>query len=110
LLTHTQVLTPDIAKLVEPRPAAFAAAIAELIARPDERARLSMAAKLVAQEKYSRESYLRRTAQAYRMLVPGAPGTPVAPDAPVVSGALVAPVAPAAPVAPVAPAKELARS
>ena len=68
LLTHTQVLTPDIAKLVEPKPEPFAAAVLELIERPDERARLSAAARAVAAEKYSRESYLRRTAQAYERL------------------------------------------
>ena len=68
LLTHTQVLTPEIARLVEPMPEPFAAAILELLERPDERARLSGAARIVAQEKYSRESYLRRTAQAYDRL------------------------------------------
>jgi glycosyltransferase involved in cell wall biosynthesis len=68
LLTHTQVLTPAIAKLVDPQPAPFAAAILELIERPEERERLSSAAREVAQEKYSRESYLRRTAQAYDRL------------------------------------------
>jgi glycosyltransferase involved in cell wall biosynthesis len=68
LLTHTQVLTPDISRLVEPAPAPFAAAILELIDRPDERERLSAAARAVAQEKYSRESYLRRTALAYERL------------------------------------------
>jgi len=73
LLTHTQVLAPEIAKLVEPRPEPFADAILDLIERPEERARLSAAASAVAQEKYSRESYLRRTAEAYRRLQ-GAPG------------------------------------
>lgn len=68
LLTHTQVLTPEIAKLVDPRPEPFAEAIADLIERPEERERLSAAAKIVASEKYSRESYLRRTAEAYRRL------------------------------------------
>ena len=68
LLTHTQVLTPEIARLVDPEPESFAAAILDLLERPAERARLSGAARLVAQEKYSRESYLRRTAQAYDRL------------------------------------------
>ena len=57
LLTHTQVLTPEIARLVDPKPEPFAAAILDLLDRPDERARLSGAARIVAQEKYSRESY-----------------------------------------------------
>jgi len=70
LLTHTQVLTPEIAKLVDPEPEAFARAMLALIERADERERLSAAAAVVAQEKYSRESYLRRTAEAYRRLHP----------------------------------------
>jgi glycosyltransferase involved in cell wall biosynthesis len=68
LLTHTQVLNDRIAKLVEPVPEMFAAAILEMIDRPDERARLSSAAREVAHEKYSRASYLKRTAQAYERL------------------------------------------
>jgi glycosyltransferase involved in cell wall biosynthesis len=81
LLTHTQVLSPQIAKLVDPKPEPFAAAILELIERPDERERLAAAARVVAQEKYSRESYLRRTAQAYDWLINGAQGARGAPDA-----------------------------
>ena len=73
LLTHTQVLTPDIAKLVDPKPDLFAAAMLSLIEDAGERRRLSAAAALVAQEKYSRESYLRRTAKAYDLLA-GASG------------------------------------
>jgi glycosyltransferase involved in cell wall biosynthesis len=80
LLTHTQVLTPEIAKLVEPKAEPFAAAIIALIDSAAERERLSSAARAVAQEKYSRESYMRRTAEAYRLL--GARHAPVAPDAP----------------------------
>lgn len=68
LLTHTQVLTPEIAKLVAPEAEPFAAAVLELIEQPEQRERLSAAARLVAQDKYSRESYVRRTAQAYERL------------------------------------------
>ena len=68
LLTHTQVLTPDIARLVEPKPELFADAMLQLIDQPGERARLAAAASAVSQEKYSRESYLLRTAQAYERL------------------------------------------
>jgi glycosyltransferase involved in cell wall biosynthesis len=68
LLTHTQVLTPGIAKLVDPKPEPFANAVLQLIDSPSERARLAAAAQSVAEEKYSRESYLRRTAQAYQRL------------------------------------------
>jgi glycosyltransferase involved in cell wall biosynthesis len=83
LLTHTQVLTPQIAMLADPEPEPFAAAMIALIDRDDERQRLSTAAAIVARDKYSRESYLRRTAEAYRRLgAPVAPVAPVAPDAP----------------------------
>ena len=68
LLTHTQVLTPEIAKLADPQPASFAAAMLELIDRPDTRQRLSAAASAIAAEKYSRQSYLLRTALAYERL------------------------------------------
>ena len=68
LVTHTQVLTPEIAKLVEPSAEPFAAAVLELIENATERARLGDAARRVAGEKYSRDSYLRRTAQAYARL------------------------------------------
>ena len=68
LLTHTQVLTPEISKLAAAAAAPFAEAILDLLDHPDERARLSSAARGVAQEKYSRESYMKRTAQAYERL------------------------------------------
>jgi hypothetical protein len=75
LLTHTQVLTPAIARLVAPEAQPFAHAVLELIEQPEQRARLSAAARVVAQEKYSRESYVRRTAQAYERLAGAPPQT-----------------------------------
>ncbi len=68
LLTHTQVLTAEIARLVDPTPEPLADAMVALIENPLERARLGDAARRVASEKYSRDSYLRRTAQAYARL------------------------------------------
>ncbi len=68
LLTHTQVLTPEIARLVAPEAGPFAEAMLDLIDHPEQRARLSAAAQVVAHDKYSRESYVRRTAQAYERL------------------------------------------
>jgi hypothetical protein len=49
----------------------FAAAMADLIDNPVERARLAGAAASLAAERYSRESYVRRTAEAYRRLMGG---------------------------------------
>ena len=75
LLTHTQVLTPEIARLVDPTPESLAEGILGLIEDPAERARLAEAARTVADDKYSRQSYLKRTAEAYRRLgARGAPG------------------------------------
>jgi glycosyltransferase involved in cell wall biosynthesis len=73
LLTHTQVLSPEFSKLVAPEAGPFAEAVLELIDQPAQRERLSAAARVVAQDKYSRESYVRRTAQAYERLGGGAP-------------------------------------
>ena len=74
LLTHTQVLSQCVAKLVPPDPNALAAAIGELIDRPGERERLATAAAELAAAKYSREAYVRRTAEAYARLFEGARG------------------------------------
>jgi glycosyltransferase involved in cell wall biosynthesis len=74
LLTHTQVLTPDIAVLVAPEAEAFAEALASLLDDRREREALAARARAVADAKYSRESYVRRTAQAYARLSGGAPG------------------------------------
>jgi glycosyltransferase involved in cell wall biosynthesis len=68
LLTHTQVLSPEVARLVPVDADAFAAAMADLIDRPDERVRLSQAAAALAAKKYSRDAYMRRTAEAYARL------------------------------------------
>jgi glycosyltransferase involved in cell wall biosynthesis len=74
LLTHTQVLSADVSRLVSPEPAPFAAAIADLIDRPQERTQLSAAAAALASSRYSRESYVQRTAEAYRRLMSGLNG------------------------------------
>jgi len=68
LLTHTQVLNDEVSRLVAPEAEPFARAVLELIEQPEQRERLSAAARRLAQDKYSRESYVRRTAQAYERL------------------------------------------
>lgn len=75
LLTHTQVLTSGISRLAEPEPGPFSDAILELMASPAERARLASAAADVARDRYSRDSYLRRTAEVYARVR----GTPMPP-------------------------------
>jgi glycosyltransferase involved in cell wall biosynthesis len=71
LLTHTQVLSDATAALVEPKPEPFAAALARLIDRPEERTRISTAAAALAASRYSRDAYLTRTHQAYVRLLDG---------------------------------------
>jgi glycosyltransferase involved in cell wall biosynthesis len=69
LRTHTQVLEPGTAVLVPPEPAAFAAAVGELIDDPDARAGIAAAAGALSARKYSRASYIERTREAYRRLL-----------------------------------------
>ncbi len=71
LLTHTQVLSPEVARLAPPEPTAFAAAMAGLLDAPAERDRLATAARRLAAQKYSREGYVQRTAEAYARLMVG---------------------------------------
>jgi glycosyltransferase involved in cell wall biosynthesis len=75
LLTHTQVLSPETARLVTPSPDAFAEAMVSLLGDAAAREALAQQARLVADRKYSRQVYLQRTAAAYaRLAVPAAPG------------------------------------
>ena len=69
LRTHTQVLDSATALLVPPRAEALAAGLARLIDDPAERARLAGAARALADARYSRESYVARTAAAYERLL-----------------------------------------
>jgi glycosyltransferase involved in cell wall biosynthesis len=75
LRTHTQVLSSDVARLVPAEAGALAAAMGELLNDPEERARLGNAARQLARERYSRESFVERTAEAYaRLMGTGADG------------------------------------
>ena len=65
LPTHTQVLTPAIACLAPPEPAAFAAAMVQLARDPELRQRLGAAARCAAQAKYSFAAYRATLLAAY---------------------------------------------
>lgn len=65
LPTHTQVLTPDIAVLVPPDPAQFAAGMRKLIKHPEWRATLAHRAKAVADERYSLPVFERTVRDIY---------------------------------------------
>ena len=73
LLTHTQVLSPDVARLVAPEAEAFAAGVAGLLDNPAAGRTLAAAARRLSDAKYSREVYLGRTAEAARRLAARAP-------------------------------------
>jgi len=71
LRTHTQVLGPETAVLVEPTPGALADGLARMLLDRDAAARVAAAAASLADARYSRQSYLSRTRRAYDMLLAG---------------------------------------
>ena len=64
LLTHTQVLTDDVAYLAEATPHGFGDAILEALADPERGRQVGRRARELAETKYSYETYLARTRQA----------------------------------------------
>jgi glycosyltransferase involved in cell wall biosynthesis len=64
LVTHTQVLNPEIAFLTEPTSDAFAAGILQALRSPEALKMIERARK-VAEEKYSYEQYIRKTSSLY---------------------------------------------
>ena len=69
LRTHTQVLTPESAVLVEPEAGALAEGLARVLVDRAESTRIAEGARRLADERYSRDSYLSRTRRAYDMLL-----------------------------------------
>jgi glycosyltransferase involved in cell wall biosynthesis len=65
LVTHTQVLTPEISILTAPEPEAFAAGILRALEDSVENRDLVEAAFRVAEDKYSYKEYINKTAQLY---------------------------------------------
>ena len=59
IVSHTQVLTPEVAQLAAPEPAAFAAAMKRLADDADERRRLGANALRLSQERFSLAAYER---------------------------------------------------
>ena len=68
LLTHTQVLTDEVAILTEPTPAAFGEGILAALADPARAADIGRRAGELATTKYSYEAYLSRTREAVMRL------------------------------------------
>ena len=65
LVTHTQVLTPEISILTAPTPEAFAAGIITALEDSIANRRLVAEAYKVAENKYSYKEYISKTAQLY---------------------------------------------
>ena len=68
LPTHRQALTPDIARLVPPDPSLFAAAMVDLAARPEERARLGRAGRIKARACHSKAAFEKALKEFYSSL------------------------------------------
>jgi glycosyltransferase involved in cell wall biosynthesis len=64
LLTHTQVLSDEVAILTAPTPIAFARGILRAVNDPALAARLGEEAKRLAETRYTYEAYLQRTREA----------------------------------------------
>jgi glycosyltransferase involved in cell wall biosynthesis len=68
LLTHTQVLSDEVAILTEPTAEAFASGILRAINNPEEASRVGRAAQHLAETRYTYESYLERTREVCALL------------------------------------------
>jgi hypothetical protein len=64
LLTHTQVLSDEIAILTEPTAAGFARGILQAVNDPASGQRIGQAAKRLAETRYTYDAYLQRTREA----------------------------------------------
>jgi glycosyltransferase involved in cell wall biosynthesis len=64
LLTHTQVLSDEVAILTAPTPAEFARGILRAVNEPALAARLGQAARRLAETRYTYDAYLQRTREA----------------------------------------------
>ncbi len=73
--SHTQVMTPDIALLADPTPAAFAAGMRELAANPDRARALGQAGAARARQDFSIEAYREVVHDLYAKLGRHAPAT-----------------------------------
>ncbi len=69
LLTHTQVLSDEVAILAEPTPDGFARGILRAVNDPAHAKSVGDAAKTLAETRYTYEAYLQRTREACAALV-----------------------------------------
>lgn len=67
LYTHTQVLNPDVAVLVEPNADALAQGILSILENPSLARKLSAQAQQLSEDKYSFRAYIQKTQQVLQM-------------------------------------------
>jgi glycosyltransferase involved in cell wall biosynthesis len=65
------VLTPDVALLVEPDKASFAAGVLQALNDPEHANKLGENAHQYALEKFNRKDYISKVNQIYQSLMPG---------------------------------------
>jgi glycosyltransferase involved in cell wall biosynthesis len=64
LLTHTQVLSDEVAILTDPNPEAFARGLLRAVGQPVESKQIGDAARRLADTRYTYDAYLQRTREA----------------------------------------------
>ena len=70
ITSHTQVLTPDTALLVETNHLAFADGILQVLGDPELAERLGKNAHQLARDKFGRQDYITKVNQIYKTLAP----------------------------------------
>jgi glycosyltransferase involved in cell wall biosynthesis len=71
ILAHTQVLTSDVALLVEPDKDSFAAGILKILKDPDHAYKLGENAHQYAIKEFNRRDYISKVKQIYQSIIPG---------------------------------------
>jgi glycosyltransferase involved in cell wall biosynthesis len=66
ILSHTQILTPEVALLVQPTPDALAAGAVKLLSDRDYAQRLGSTAQWVAEQQYSWTAFMKKNAHVYK--------------------------------------------
>jgi glycosyltransferase involved in cell wall biosynthesis len=88
LATHTQVLTDQVAMLVEPNPAAMVDGMIRLAQGAELRSRLAINARELAQREFTRAAADRKLASFYRQITKQLTAQPSPPRVREVSGAI----------------------
>jgi glycosyltransferase involved in cell wall biosynthesis len=70
LRTHTQVLSDETAWLAEPTPEGFARVVLDALADPSRSKSIGAAARALAEQKYTDEAFIAKTARAVSYLAP----------------------------------------